>query len=561
MKENIKNNLLQSCHGLTINHNCWSESKINSVLYPMPNPIGVTIHNAGTPSNPSAKNLTAAMKNNPETCWHFSVDENEAWQGLPLSTNSWHCGDGASGKGNRQTISIEICRDMYNTTNSDKWEGAKKNGALLTAILLNEYGWTIKDVYTHQMWTIKPKRCPHHILDEGWDKFLALVQKELDIIQGKDTKPQPVTSTKPQLYKVQVGAYKDKTNANKMADKLQAAGFATYVVEVNGLYKVQTGAFSKKENAEKEMKNVKAKGFDAFLVLPTVEQKPVEVKPVETKPTETQKPKEEEEVGKKYVKFVPRTILGNFMQTKWYDFAVKRTGVPLSNCFTFSTGRLSESLEKNVILDSKKRVVGAKQLWDDNYRNPDLIKVSSPQPGDLIIFGGTQYGHVANVEKVHSNGTISWSESHYGGAMFQYTTGNPATYYNYAGLTLLGYLRHKDWKDFDTNTNKPRKKTTSSSSTSAAKPSAAKTKNINGYEVILEDGTATITVDAINIRDGKPNGKVVGTYEKGESVRYFGKWIGNGHRYIVYYSSSGAVRFLAVSGTEKQGEDPWATFK
>lgn len=220
MKENIKNNLLQSCHGLTVQHNCWAPSKLATVLYPMPHIIGVTVHNAGTPQNPSAKTLTQAMQNNAETCWHFSVDENGAWQGLTLNYNGWHCSDGGTGTGNRMTIAIEICRDMYNTANSDKWEAAKRNGAKLTAILLNEYGLTINDVYTHQHWARDKKYCPHHILNEGWDKFINLVQQELNSIQGKAS-----DTAQTALYRVQVGAYSKKSNADQMASKLKAAGF------------------------------------------------------------------------------------------------------------------------------------------------------------------------------------------------------------------------------------------------------------------------------------------------------------------------------------------------
>ena len=37
------------------------------------------------------------------------------------------------------------------------------------------------------------------------------------------------------------------------------------MVKVGGLYKIQVGAYSKKENAEAMQKKLKAKGFDAFI--------------------------------------------------------------------------------------------------------------------------------------------------------------------------------------------------------------------------------------------------------------------------------------------------------
>jgi len=41
------------------------------------------------------------------------------------------------------------------------------------------------------------------------------------------------------------------------------------MVKVGGLYKIQVGAYSKKENAESMQKNLKAKGFDAFITTQT----------------------------------------------------------------------------------------------------------------------------------------------------------------------------------------------------------------------------------------------------------------------------------------------------
>ena len=67
------------------------------------------------------------------------------------------------------------------------------------------------------------------------------------------------------LYRVQTGAFSKKSNADAMLAKVKAAGFDTYMVQVNGLYKIQVGAYSKKSNAEAMLVKIKAKGFDAFI--------------------------------------------------------------------------------------------------------------------------------------------------------------------------------------------------------------------------------------------------------------------------------------------------------
>ncbi|MCY8360979.1 N-acetylmuramoyl-L-alanine amidase, partial [Bacillus spizizenii] len=52
------------------------------------------------------------------------------------------------------------------------------------------------------------------------------------------------------LYKVQVGAFKVKANADSLASSAEAKGFDTIVLLKDGLYKVQIGAFSSKDNAD-----------------------------------------------------------------------------------------------------------------------------------------------------------------------------------------------------------------------------------------------------------------------------------------------------------------------
>ena len=137
-------------------------------------PTRIVIHN--TANDASANNEIAYMhRNDAETSFHFAVDDVEAVQGIELNRNAWHASDGTNGKGNREGIAIEIC---YSKSGGPRWEKAKDNGAQLTAYLLHQYGWGIDKVTKHQDYT--NKYCPHRLLDEGWQKFLNLVQKYLD---------------------------------------------------------------------------------------------------------------------------------------------------------------------------------------------------------------------------------------------------------------------------------------------------------------------------------------------------------------------------------------------
>lgn len=67
------------------------------------------------------------------------------------------------------------------------------------------------------------------------------------------------------IYRVQVGAFTVKKNADSMLGKVKAAGFDGYVKYVKPYYKVQVGAYSVKSNADNMLKNLKAKGFDGFI--------------------------------------------------------------------------------------------------------------------------------------------------------------------------------------------------------------------------------------------------------------------------------------------------------
>lgn len=93
--------------------------------------------------------------------------------------------------------------------------------------------------------------------------------------------------------------------------------------------------------------------------------------------------------------------------------------------------------------------------------------------------------------------------------------------------------------------------------------SGSTTSGYDPSQLIQEDGIAHFTNDTpIICHRDSPTGPKFGSYVKGETQRYTEKWVGNGHRYISWlYENNPSIRcFVAVSGSEVQGEDPWATF-
>lgn len=71
--------------------------------------------------------------------------------------------------------------------------------------------------------------------------------------------------TETPLYKVQVGAYEDKDDAQRLADDLKEKGFDPYIIYQNGLYKVQIGAFSRLSNAVRMESRVRDAGYMTFI--------------------------------------------------------------------------------------------------------------------------------------------------------------------------------------------------------------------------------------------------------------------------------------------------------
>lgn len=151
---------------------------------------------------------------------------------------------------------IKLCTDICKRNGKKKllWLGSKSKA-------LNYSPKSDEMVLTVHRWFAN-KSCPGDWLYSRLDDLAEKVTKNLS---GTATSTPTTTTKKETLYRVQVGAYSVKINADVQLKKVKAAGFDTYMVKVGGLYKIQVGAYSKKENAEAMQKKLKAKGFDSFI--------------------------------------------------------------------------------------------------------------------------------------------------------------------------------------------------------------------------------------------------------------------------------------------------------
>ena len=221
--------------------------------------IGVTIHNTdnsgvGAGARAHANLLKNSWKNKQQS-WHFAVDENGAYQSIPTDEIAWHAGDGGSGKGNTQTIAIEICM------NSDgDLEKATDNAAQLAAQQLKKKGLSADKLYQHHDWS--GKNCPSQIRagkPYNWSTFKSKVKAYYNG-NTSASKPSAGTGSGSNSSKKTVSQLADEVIAGKWGNgdtrkkKLEAAGYDYDAVqkEVNKQLGVSTSTGSGNTSSKKK---------------------------------------------------------------------------------------------------------------------------------------------------------------------------------------------------------------------------------------------------------------------------------------------------------------------
>lgn len=149
----------------------------------------------------------------------------------------------------------DICK--RNNIKELKWKGDK-----------SLVGKTDKQNMTVHRWFAN-KACPGDYLYNLHGQIAKEVNAKLK--SGTTSSTTPSTTNSNKLYRVQVGAFSNNSNAVNLQNKLKQQGYYdTIVVKANVgskiLYRVQVGAFSDKTNAQNLQKKLKTSGFDAIIV-------------------------------------------------------------------------------------------------------------------------------------------------------------------------------------------------------------------------------------------------------------------------------------------------------
>lgn len=183
-------------------------------------------------------------------------------------------------------ICAGVSEDRRAWTSSSNWNDQRA----ITIEVSNNSGapnWTVSDASYKSLIKLCADICKRYNINPHWDgtingsltvhrQFVATacpgpylynkitsgqVEKDIKAAMGSD----PQSETK-KLYRVQVGAFKKKGNADNLAKKLKEKGYETVIKKVDELYKVQCGAFSVKKNAQGVYDKLVKDGYKPFIV-------------------------------------------------------------------------------------------------------------------------------------------------------------------------------------------------------------------------------------------------------------------------------------------------------
>lgn len=97
------------------------------------------------------------------------------------------------------------------------------------------------------------------LFDEQFDNIAAAIAN--GILTTLDVNP---PEARP-LYRVQVGAYKNRANANAQLQQLTMEGFPAFLIFEDGLFRVQVGAFEILNNAVRMEQALRRAGYNTFI--------------------------------------------------------------------------------------------------------------------------------------------------------------------------------------------------------------------------------------------------------------------------------------------------------
>ena len=245
---NPRNHIIDT---ITIHHwagNGTLESCFSNLAYKSdPGSVNYGIDEAGTIGVMIDENMRAWTSNSPSND-HRAVTIEASNNCAPKDGNKvgWTVSD--------KTLAsiINLCADICKRNGKSKliWCGslAATNARSFAA---NEMRMTLHKWFT-------ATGCPGPYLEGKMAYIADQVTKKLGGSSGGGT-------TSDTVYRVQVGAYQYRANAETMLASLKSKGYDGFIVQAGNVYRVQVGAFKSKANADVMLVDLKSKGFDGFV--------------------------------------------------------------------------------------------------------------------------------------------------------------------------------------------------------------------------------------------------------------------------------------------------------
>ena len=152
----------------------------------------------------------------------------ETYQVLPYDICCWGCGSGDKGSYNynpQARIQFEICED--DLTDEKYFNKAMKEAIEYCAYLCRKFNINLNNICSHYE-AAKAGYAVQHIDPEHWlNKF----GKDMVWFRSEVQKIISVPQDSP-IYRVQVGAFRNKTYAEAMLNKLKSYGIDGFIVQV-----------------------------------------------------------------------------------------------------------------------------------------------------------------------------------------------------------------------------------------------------------------------------------------------------------------------------------------
>ena len=205
-------------------------------------PKGLMIHSIGVPQPKASVLLRTWNQPGVEMCVHAFIDGNDGtvYQTLPWNHRGWHAG----GAANNTHIGVEMCepstiqytngayfKDLNPTKTKEVVLRTYKAAVELFAFLCKEYRLDpLKDIVGHKEGHTRGISSNHGDPDHLWSKFGLSLDGFRKDVQAEMSKEDAPKGTSP-LYRVQVGAFSKKANADRLAAELKAKGYSTYIVK------------------------------------------------------------------------------------------------------------------------------------------------------------------------------------------------------------------------------------------------------------------------------------------------------------------------------------------